>query len=851
MPASLTVESIILGIHSALRLGRTIQKAYANSLKSKRITLPLPDFSAEITETTIENFFKNKKSSGGKQFLGEIARLDELHDKARFSNLDKNELEEYRDYYKTFFSLATGTFSEINPAETLNLLRIRQWEQGKSPAPTALQMVSGTLVEIGIDYFSQVPGAINTDSAEGKFLKAFLGAIDGLQFGAGGSFKELIVREVVPKLFISAAETAGAVSGEITRDEKLQKFIKATSEGVVKDLYKKIEAIPTSESEKWEEVIQWGQVVFGSMVKNSGTVVFSNASEIFGTDEKVSNLIQSTGLTFLEILLDEDSNQLRIKNVLNADSLDKMMKAALTVVADYPQLIAGDREGIKEIVKGVSSALLDSNINRPDLFPEVLRLVLEQTAGNLELLWNIEETDSKHLLVTATQQILGALSSKPADGRWKPQLTKNQIISLTQDLFDEVVLNPAWVTDKVNEDSLLAEVLDSAFKALEAVPKEQRLSVEVVQTLLQMNLRAVLLNRRVLEKIKIGTDPEKTVVLNAALDLVFSFVFKNETVVDRGELLLDLLDYVFEQILARHPDNAGLVLIQIILSEETGIDLSGGLDSEELNKLVEVSLLALSQHPELLSSKAGIQNVISGVAGALAESGFKQPALVNEFIRLVLENTAGNLDILINNRKQTDKNILVVALKQTLKAISARPKQGKWKPALTEEQVLEITGFLLEEVTMNPEWVKNDALRIVLISVFKSMETIPTAKKLHYLTVQILIEETIKAITVRKQLMLDLQTSDGTKKLAISYSLESLFVVLYDKNNESIGTWTLTQTPVINAIIEHFLLGISAKAVTKEEIDKSVAKVEAAVTKLNDNLAFQLEDLLAALEGSA
>jgi len=117
--------------------------------------------------------------------------------------------------------------------------------------------------------------------------------------------------------------------------------------------------------------------------------------------------------------------------------------------------------------------------------------------------------------------------------------------------------------------------------------------------------------------------------------------------------------------------------------------------------------------------------------------------------------------------------------------------------------------------------------------------------------VQILLEETVKAIGFRKQLMLHLQTSGGTQKLAITYSLESLFAVLYDKNNESTGTWTLTQTPVINAIIEHFLLGISAKAVTQEEIDKSVGKVEAAVRKLNDNLAFQLEDLLATLEGLA
>ena len=95
---TLTAEAIIFSINSAIRLSGRFRKAYADSLKAKRITLPLPRFHHEPTETTIEFFFREE----GNRFLGQIELLDQLHEKAKNSRLTLEELREYREFYRAF-----------------------------------------------------------------------------------------------------------------------------------------------------------------------------------------------------------------------------------------------------------------------------------------------------------------------------------------------------------------------------------------------------------------------------------------------------------------------------------------------------------------------------------------------------------------------------------------------------------------------------------------------------------------------------------------------------------------------------------------------------------------------------
>ena len=58
---------------------------------------------------------------------------------------------------------------------------------------------------------------------------------------------------------------------------------------------------------------------------------------------------------------------------------------------------------------------------------------------------------------------------------------------------------------------------------------------------------------------------------------------------------------------------------------------------------------------------------------------------------------------------------------------------------------------------------------------------------------------------------------------------------------------TLTQEPTLEAIVNAFLTRIATKAVNKAEIDTAIGIVKKAISELNKNKAFLLEELLRAL----
>ncbi|NUN99638.1 MAG: hypothetical protein HUU01_03370, partial [Saprospiraceae bacterium] len=416
--AVLTAEAIVFAINSAIKLGRNIQRAYAKNLKSKELVLPLPTFDGDPNPMRAEEFFsKDDENTGGRQFVRRIERLGKLHEDQMTVGLSSVEALEYVRYYELFWVLLKedqikADDTRIHTEDMVALLRIRQWETGKEPPTSPLQLVAGTLVEIGIDYFNQVPGALNAGSSYGRIMRSFLAAIDEVTFSDAVEFKTSAER-IVPKLFITAAEAIGELSSEISADPKVQAFIKATSKGIAQDIFKR-----AKEGGDEDEAIQWGQMLLRSMVKNAGEYVFQSADELLGANEGQALLIQSTGMAFLEVILDAPNDKFNIKGAFTTDTLDKVVRAALGAVAECPELIERKHQGIKAIISGVARTLAAHPVlkNRPDLLPELVRLILEHTAQNLDLLWGPAEANGEHLLFMGLQQILAEISRPPLEG---------------------------------------------------------------------------------------------------------------------------------------------------------------------------------------------------------------------------------------------------------------------------------------------------------------------------------------------------------------------------------------------------------------------------------------------------
>jgi hypothetical protein len=833
---AMTANAIIFAINSAIRLGRNAQRAYSKSLTSRSIVLPLPNFTGTPNEDTARRFFENKDPQrGGAQYLSRMERLKDIHERYISTSPTVTfpstaELELYKNYFANLSSLldkeAEVDFKEglddnkINADELVALLSIRQYTDPNAIHTTPLQMVAGTIVEIGIDYFNQIPGALNEKSATGRAMKHFLTAFDDVKFSDNELLKGQS-RKMIPQLFIAAAETMSGISNSVSNDPKFQAFIKEAGQGIATDLAKKLATI--NDSDNQEEAVRWGQLLLRSTVANASEYVFASPQDLFNTNEATTELIKSTSGVLLDAIL-QDPDKIDIKAGLNAETLDRLLQSSFGILAEHPQLAGGKHKAFQAIVAGVSGALKDFHYRRPDLFPEMVRIVLEQTGRHMQLFWQPLLPDGTpgrppegdkgrphDLLIQALQLILQEISAPVQDNNWRPRLSKSQLLFITEELLSEVVDNPAWVESQVAGKPLLASVVRTTIDSLGQLPKEERLGADVFRWLLEINLRTVAANDLVLTKIKWSNDTEEKAVLQHALSLVFAFVFQKEntTAGDRYELLSEILDYVLEVIVSRHPDSKGLMLVDMILSEETGVGLSGGFDRDWANALMDAALGTLAAHPDLVTKDAALSEIIKGVAGAINASSFQQKSFLQELIRLCLENTALNLGLITNTSSDQPEYLLVGFIKELLFALSTNDSiDGEWQPQLSPSEALTIVDNLINELIQHPEWIIKGPdgqviFQDVMVSVRSALQNVPPGVSLSSVQIEYLMALALQAAATSNAVLNKIPWgSDSEKRTVLERALGLVTNFVFTETKASGGEQLARFADLVEYVLE-------------------------------------------------
>lgn len=842
--SSTAAEAVIFSINSAIKLSQNLRRAYAQSLRGRALTLPLPEFNSEVKMSTIDRFFDDHS-----EYLAGLEPLKGLHDKSNSGeDLTSEEQDRYREFYFSFKALERGEHSqrlEMSAEDLSAFFKVRQWDKGKAPQ-SVLQLVAGTLVDIGIDYFSQSPGILNPESVHAKVMYHFLRAFDDIDFAEQRDFKEAFSSRLVPKLFAAAAESVAEMAPSLAGDEKVQLLIHATAKGIATDIYRRAE---TLDANGQNEAVHWGQMVLRSMVGHAGQYVVQSPHSLFGTNQGVSKIIESTGVILLDVILDDNSDQIVFKNALNTDTLDRLTRATLSVVAQHPSVLHGGR-GIKEIIAGVAGAVKDKSILERGFLPELTRVVMEQSAGHLDLLWRETPTGAEHLLVSAVKQIMGALAAQTADGKpWKPALNNTQMLSIVEELVDEVVQNPAWILDEVQGKPVLAEMLDATFGAMANLPKDTRLQGDVLRSILRLNIETTLLHRSVLDKIKWGTEQEEKAILSKALEMVFDFVFPRDArpEIGRLQLLAELLEYVTQSLLRQHPDERGLILLDLILFKG-GVDFSRGFDKKLTEDILQSVSGALAAHPELLVKGALLRTIVSDLALVVQESGIRQPGLLPELIRISLENVAAHLEAVADEHAGQPKHILVLAIGQVLRAITQPSEDGRWTPKLSNEQIQEIVRMAVAAVLENPQWVRGgDRLFQLIDAVICAMERLPDFVAISYALLRDLLEIAMEAVERQGQLLNDIKTETGETIIRLRFALEELFAILAEAETAEELAWYLSQRHILNILLEYFLTYIVTIQASEDNLNNAITQMKAAVAMWREDTSKALEDVFGKL----
>jgi hypothetical protein len=837
----MTAEAIIFAINSAIKLGSNAQQAYVERVREKELSLPPPRVDFEPTLMEMHGFFDQPENA---IFLEENEGLRKLHEKAgkKPPKLSDDELGKYRGIYGGLRSGYEGLSADAVTA----LFRLDYAKKSKKGKATVLQAVAGTLVESGIDYFKLMPGLLNPDSVRGRLMHKFLGAFDGISLADNPELKKDLSNKLVPRLFGAAAESVASLSTQIAADEKVQDFIQAAALGIAEDIYQRA-AQSQLDGAQEDEAVRWGQLVLRSMVQNAGHYVLASPQAFFGTNAAASQLIESSGRALLDAILDDDSGSLNLRNALSQDSLDQIARAALSVVAEHPNLVSG-RAGLKEIIGGVAAAVKDDQLLFKGCLPELARIVLEQSAGRLELLWRETPSGPEHLLVVALHQVLGVLSEKPEEGPWQPLFTKSNLLGVMEELMDEVAHNPAWIMDEVRGQSVMAEVLEATFSALHALPKGERLQPQTLRQVIQLGLRVTLASPQVLDKVSWGTESEEAAILSKALELVFTYTFPPDAPpsVSRLGLMAELLEYTTDVVLRQYPDKRGLMFLHLLLSGQNGMDYAQGFQPALAKQLAEAAFAVLAQHPDLVAHDQVLQRLVADLAEAVQASGLQRAGLLPGLIGLTLEHSAGYLEMLWDVEQPQSKHLLALAAAQVLRALAQLEASGERRLQLSDPQVLEIAGLVYQAILANPRWARQEGLILRLLqAVFFALREAPEELAVTYALLRDLIGQAIAAADRQRALLAFFQVPDGAEKLLLQYALERLLDLLF-RGDYTVAedVWYLSQAPVLKIVIEHYLGYLTGTPFKEEQLQQADGQIKMALAMWKAGFSQDLGEVL-------
>jgi hypothetical protein len=524
-------ELILFAIRSAIKLGQQSREAYVDATRRRELVLPLPNFPTAITVDSAGGYFIGE----GLRHVRASPRLAGLVDKWKARTpLAADEEQELRvlrcecfvqDLSEAGLPVTAADVSIFDPEDLRTLLAVRQWGRGTDPTPSALRRVGGTLIEIGVDYFATMPGALNTHSTTGKIAQAVLAGLEPLQFS------EIGLAELPGRLFVATLETVSTHPDLLSGDPKVQELVQVTSRGLAHDVGARIALMRErgdSDSSREARIAEWAELVFRSILGTGGRMVLEDPRTFLGVEPAgEAALVSEVGKSVLGLVLDEPDGALT--RVFSREGVDVVLRAALTTVARHPEIVVDRSDvGLRALLASVAGELAQfETLLTPAMLPEVTRLILEKTGEHLELLWpEMATRPENHLLLTAARTSLAILTQKPpASARWKPTFGRDELLAVTGTVFHELVQNPAWLLAAAGDTHpSLRAALEAALGVLRARGTRQ-LSVATATGILQASIRAVALRSEFLESMPAGGRLAGQPVLTAALDVILTAIY--------------------------------------------------------------------------------------------------------------------------------------------------------------------------------------------------------------------------------------------------------------------------------------------------------------------------------------
>lgn len=557
----MTADLIMFAIQSAIRLGQQARQAYVDSTRNRALALPLPNFNPEPNPISALEFYRRLPNEEIPRSIRKIVREAQASTSPRLSVDESNMVLAYynehrmrtTDAWKTIKPSPEGGF--MTPSSVEALVTIRQWDRearwqeseqfapGGAPGPSPLQRVAGTIVELGVDYFAQVPGALNPKTRNGKAIYAVLSALDRVEF-ADKSLGDLPTR-----LFVATLEGVAQNSKLLTSDEETRTLLSVLSLALARDVAERIAKLgpvaTTRDAERKAGIVHWAEFVFRSILSSGGRIIASDPRSFLGIDDTGNAaLVTKVGESVLDFVLKLPEGELH--RAFGLGGLNVVVSSVLRVVGEHPEIvlrtdangkvIGASAEGLKNLCADIATELgsMPRLLYRPALIPEIVRLVLEKTGRNLPVLWPGQSDSPMNLLLVAARKALEILSQEPSpEARWKLRFSDADLMSVTEAVLDAFVEAPGWLLDQTGKAN---ENYRSALQAALEVLRQRgdpRLSSGLSVAVLRSALRTTALRQEFLEDVAGGK-----LLVAAAIDAVLAPLFPSSGLDPKAAVVL-------------------------------------------------------------------------------------------------------------------------------------------------------------------------------------------------------------------------------------------------------------------------------------------------------------------------
>jgi len=802
MPIPATAETILWAIQTARRLAQGLQRAYVHSLRERKILLPLPTFDHSPTLLSADRFF----SGSGSEYLDALPYLTTLHQKQKNGQLTPDEREEYLDMYVTCFSLqrygentANILETSINPEEVINLLRIRQWEMGRSPQPTALQVAAGTLVETGIDFLVGHPGLATPQTAEGRALRALLEGLERVTLTLH-PFQATVSRELVPALFTSAAEALAELGPALSDDPSLHAFIEETGRRIAQDLLHYSERI----NEPSRDALRWGPILLRSLIKQAGEVGLEQSSALFGTDAEETILLQETGSLVLSILLQSEDG-IDLSDLFTVPTADALVRTIFSVLARYPELLS-EQEAVQGIARDVIKALSQSGIQRPGFLPFILNEVLRATARHIPAFWKEENRERQQLLIQLIRETLQIIAQTEPDGRWTLRWTDEDVLHLINQWTDVVIAQPDLLEATIGNRPVWIVLVRTTLNHLQTTPRAERWQGHQLIILFHELAQALLAVPTLFQKSEAWVQSFLQLLVNRLI---------GEGYVPE-ERLENLLKYIFKDLATRYPDEQLLVFVHILLSDFFPmrgrghiLDLTDIL--EWLERIVRSFPAWKSPDNPLLRFIDKIEDLLGPILHRRPESG---PNMLGIY-----------LDIILEYREQLspdlEEEVLTPLVQTTSQIIEAwQPDQpNQWMQRLEPVELEDLFAIILDRTLIDPLLLKDGKVTALLQVLTAAIDDPDTRRHLPFHVMDDLLDLLFELMLATNGWTKNIRVRNQEEVWALHYALEWLMAIFF-RQERPVRTF-LSRPDVFRQTIHAYSRRCELENLTEKGIDRA------------------------------